>query len=390
MYRILIFAPNYLPAMRYGGPVRSAHGLACGLVELGHKVDVLTTDVDGPSRLDVSLDHPTEMDGVQVHYCPIAEPRRIYYSPALAQRAASLLPYADAVHINGMFLWPGPYIGRAARRLGKPMVISPRGMLMPEMMAGKSPLVKRAWIALQERANLAAASAIHVTSEGEAEGLQKAGLDLAPISVIGNGVQMPPRMPSRAEIDAIWGDVSPGMRVAFLARLDWTKGVDMAIEAVRAHSEAVIRLAGHDQIGLQAELAPRLVRDDGSIAGEFLGPLDGMDKWAFLAGADVLLVPSVRESFGMSVAEAMAMGTPVIATEGVGAATLLSRLDPGLVVPREQTAINAALAALLANDNRRGAIREAGQAMAKTELSWAGIAKQILPLYNCEAMAWRA
>lgn len=379
--RILIFAPNYLPATRYGGPVRSTHGLARGLVELGHNVDVVTTDVDGPRRLDVPLDHPIEMDGVQVHYCPIAKPRRIYYSPALAQRSVSLLPHADAVHINGMFLWPGPHIARAARRLRKPLVISPRGMLMPEMVAGKSPLVKRAWITLQERANLAGATAIHVTSKGEAEGLRKVGLDLAPISVIGNGVQIPVRAPSRAEIDAIWGDVLPGKRVAFLARLDWTKGVDMAIEAARAHSQAVIRLAGHDQIGLQAKLTPRLVREDGSIVGSFLGPLDGADKWAFLAGADVLLVPSVSESFGMSVAEAMAMGTPVIATEGVGAATMLSQLDPGLVVPREQAALNDALVALLADDTRRAAIGGAGRAMVTAELSWSGISEQMLALY---------
>ncbi len=354
---------------------------------MGHKVDVITTDVDGPNRLDVSLDHPIEMDGVEVHYCPISKPRRIYYSPAVAQRAASLMPYSDAVHVNGMFLWPGPFLGRAARQLGKPLVISPRGMLMPEMVAGKSRLVKRAWIATQERANLAAARAIHVTSEGEAEGLQKMGLDLAPISVIGNGVQLPARAPSQPEIDAIWGGVGLGRRVAFLARLDWTKGADMAIEAVRAHPRAVIRLAGHDQIGLQEKLAPRLVRPDGSIAGSFLGPLDGMDKWALLAGADVLLVPSVRESFGMSVVEAMAMGTPVIATEGVGAAALLRRLDPSLVVPREQSVLNAALAKFLADGTRRDAIGQAARAVVKTELTWTGIARQMLALYNGELSA---
>lgn len=379
--RILLFAPNYLPATRYGGPVRSIHGLARGLVELGHHVDVLTTDEDGPTRLDVALDRPTSMDGVQVHYCPVTTPRRIYYSPALARRAADLLPRADAVHINGMFLWPGPHLARAARQLGKPLVISPRGMLMPEMVAGKSRMVKQAWIALQERANLAAAEAIHVTSQGEAEGLRAMGLDLAPVSVIGNGVEIPARMPTQAEIDTVWGDVPPGARVAFLARLDWTKGVDMAIDAVRALSGAVIRLAGHDQIGLQVELAPRLVRNDGSVAGEFLGPLNGMEKWAFLAGADVLLVPSVRESFGMSVVEAMAMGTPVIATEGVGAATLLNRLDPRLVVPRDQVALDAALARLLADEARRKAIGQAAQALATTELSWTSVAGQMLALY---------
>lgn len=383
--RVAIFAPNYLPATRYGGPVRSAHGLARALVALGYHVDVLTTDVDGPGRLDVPLDHPLEMDGVYVHYCPIVAPRRLYFSPALARRAAELMPLADAVHVNGMFLWPGPHLARAARAQGKTLVISPRGMLMPEMVAGKSRIAKQVWIALQERGNLRAAAAIHVTSDSEAEGLRVMRLDLAPLVVIGNGVDAPDRVPSLADIDAVWGDVPPGRRVAFLARLDWTKGADMAIEAVRAHPNAVILIAGHDQIGLQAQLEPRLLRDDGSCCGAFLGPLGGRAKWAFLAGADVLLVPSVRESFGMSVAEALAIGTPVIATEGVGAASMLRRLDPGLVVPREQPALDAALARLLSDAGRRAAVGRAGRVLALSELSWAGAAAAIAALYDRKA-----
>jgi glycosyltransferase involved in cell wall biosynthesis len=380
--RVLLFAPNYLPATRYGGPVRSTHGLARALVAAGHVVDVLTTDVDGPDRLDVPLDRPVEIDGVRVHYCPISTPQRIYRSAVLARRAASLLPRADAVHINGMFLWPGPYLARAARVAGKALVISPRGMLAPEMVAGKSRLVKQVWIALQERANLAAATAIHVTSEGEAAGLHAMGLDLAPVVVIGNGVDMPINPSRPDEIERIWGDVPPGQRVAFLARLDWTKGADMAIAAVRAHPNAVIRLAGHDQIGLRTELESQLRRADGTSCGSFLGQLDGAQKWAFLAGADALLVPSVNESFGMSVAEAMAVGTPVIATEGVGAAPMLRRIDPGLVVPRTQAALDAALARLLAESDRRREIGSAAQHIAATELGWGGIAARMAAVYS--------
>nr|WP_306267871.1 glycosyltransferase [Pararhizobium sp. IMCC3301] len=385
--RVLIFAPNYLPATRYGGPVRSTHGLARALAALGCEVEVLTTDVDGPDRLDVPLDRPVEMDGVEVHYCPITTPRRLYFSPAMARLAHRLVPKVDAVHVNGMFLWPGPLISRAALRADVPLVISPRGMLMPEMVAGKSRLAKTGWIRLLERANLAAAQAIHVTSESEAAGLRAMGLDLAPLAVIGNGVDGPGLAPTQAAIDAVWGDVAPGRRVAFLARLDWTKGVEMAISAARAHPDAVIRIAGHDQIGLRAQLEPQLIRDDGSSCGAFLGPLDGEAKWAFLAGADVLLVPSVRESFGMSVAEALAVGVPVIATEGVGAAGLLRRLDPSLVVPRDQKALDAALTALLADGNRRTRIGLAARELAKTALSWKGIATKMAALYANQTTA---
>lgn len=380
--KILLYAPNYLPATRYGGPVRSAHGLARGLVGLGHEVTVFTTNVDGPGRLDVLSDRPVDRDGVRVRYFPVAPPRRIYCSPAMARAVDAAIGTFDAVHVNGMFLWPGPRIARAAIRAGKPLVVSPRGMLVPELIAGKSVLAKRVWIRLLERRGLAAARAIHVTSEAEAEGVRRLGLDQAPLAVIGNGVERPSVLPGEEEVRAIWGDVPRNRRVAFLARLDWTKGLDLAIHAVRALPRAVLLIAGPDQIGLRARLEPELARVDGSLAGRFLGSLDGAAKWALLAGADVLIAPSLHESFGMSVAEALAVGTPVVATPGVGAAAILKRLDPACVVPREETALAAALARLLGDPARRFRLGRASQTVMAETYSWSEIARQMAVLYQ--------
>ncbi|SLN11627.1 Glycogen synthase [Roseivivax jejudonensis] len=382
--RVLIFAPNYLPATRYGGPVRSTHGLARGLAGQGHEVHVLTTDVDGSGRLDVPLDRPVEMDGVHVHYRPIIPPRRIYFSPALARLADEMVPYMDVVHVNGMFLWPGPRIARAARRAGVALVVSPRGMLMPEMIAGKSRLVKQAWIRAFERANLAGARAIHLTSAGEAEGLRKTGLDLAPCMVIGNGVDAPDPAPTPAEIAAVWGDVPAGRRVAFLARLDWTKGVDLAIDAARACPEVYLRIAGYDQIGLREALLPRTRRSDGSRCAEFVGPLDGRAKWAFLAGADMLLAPSVRESFGMSVAEALAVGTPAIVTPGVGIRTILAELDPELVEERTEEALAESLLEWMRNGPRRKAVGQRAASVMADRHGWHAAAQRMVSLYRGE------
>lgn len=384
--RVLIFAPNYLPATRYGGPVQSTHGLARGLVAQGHEVRVLTTDVDGPGRLDVPLDRPVDMDGVQVHYCPIAHPKRLYYSPAMARLARKYLPESDVVHVNGMFLWPGSYIARIARKLGKPVVISPRGMLMQEMVAGRSRLIKTLWIVLRDLAALRGATAIHVTSDGEAEGLRQIGLDVAPVAIIPNGINRPAQMPDATAIDAIWGDVPRGRRVAMLARIDWTKGVDLAIEATRAHQDAVLKIAGHDQIGLRAELESRLTRGDGSRVGAFVGPLDGADKWAFIAGADVLLAPSVRESFGMAVAEALAIGTPVIVTPGVGAKSIVERVNPQLVCDRDADTLARTLAALLDDKDRLAEASARAKQIMADDYTWPAIADLMLRTYRGEVL----
>ena len=379
--RVAIYAPNYLPAVRYGGPVQSSHGLAKSLVGQGCAVDVFTTDVDGPDRLDVPLGVPVSIDGVSVHYFPIAAPRRIYRSPAMTAALDRLLPEADVLHINGAYLLPGPTAARIARRHSVPYVHAPRGMLAEDMIAGKSRWVKRAWIASFERAALRGAAAIQATAESEAEGLRRLGLDLAPIHVIANGVELPARVDS-AQGETLWKDVPRGRRVAMLGRLDWMKGMDVAIGAIADLPDAHLRIAGPDHAGLRPSLET-LARKAGVAAQvSFAGMIAGDRKWAFLAGADVVVVPSLRESFGITVAEALAVGTPVIVTEGVGASGLVRRIDPDCVVERTPQALASAMERLLRDPARRDAIGASGAALIAGDYGWPAIAARMIALYR--------
>jgi len=380
--RILLYCPNYLPAIRYGGPVRSSHGLAKALVAQGHDVHVVTTNVDGPDLIDTPLAVPVDIDGVSVRYFATQAPRRIYLSPMMGRVLEAEAGSFDVVHTNGMFLWPGPKAAAAAVRAGTPVVVSPRGMLAPELIAGRSTLVKKLWIASFERRHLANAAAIHVTSDEEADGVRRTGLDLAPISVIGNGVEIPAEPPDKTDVEEIWKGVPPGSRVALLGRLDWTKGIDLAIEACVHVSRARLLIAGPDQIGLRTKLEPTIPRDvDGKPVARFVGAVDGARKWALLAGADLLLAPSVKESFGMSVAEALAMGIPVVCTEGVGAKTIVNRLHSSLVVKRDAQALSGAIETMLLHPEHRAALGKQAVSLMHHEYTWHAIAAQMSDLY---------
>jgi glycosyltransferase involved in cell wall biosynthesis len=255
-------------------------------------------------------------------------------------------------------------------------------MLVPEMIMGKSALAKRAWITLLERRSLAAAAAIHVTSEEEAEGVRRLGLGLAPLALIGNGVDLPDRPPTAEEIEQQWANSPAGRRVAFLGRLDWTKGLDLAIDAVLDHPEAHFLVAGHDQLGLRAALEPRLRAAGSEPRGRFVGPVDGRDKWAFLAGADVLVAPSIKESFGIAVAEALAAGTSVICSDGVGVAPIVRRIDPACVVPRTREALSDALKGLLMDGRRRATFGQRAIEIMAAEYTWPAIARKMVGLYE--------
>src|SRR5262245_55360100 len=83
--RILQVVPTYFPAVRYGGPIRSVHGLARALAQRGHDVHVYTTNLDGADDLDVPLRQPVLLDGVTVHYFPVPALRRLAWSPAMGR-----------------------------------------------------------------------------------------------------------------------------------------------------------------------------------------------------------------------------------------------------------------------------------------------------------------
>ncbi len=83
--RLLHVVPTYLPAVRYGGPIQSVHGLCAALAARGHDVHVFTTNVDGPGDSAVPLGRPVDMDGVNVWYFPSRWLRRLYWSPPMAR-----------------------------------------------------------------------------------------------------------------------------------------------------------------------------------------------------------------------------------------------------------------------------------------------------------------
>lgn len=373
--------PSYLPAVRYGGPIRSVHGLARELVRLGHRVHVLTTDIDGPGRLNVPTDRWVELDGVEVRYCPVGRPRRITRAPAMRGELARLLPEVDLVHLHAVWQWPTWLGARAAHRAGVPYLLSPHGMLVEELIARKSPLAKKAWLALIERRTLARAAAIHVTSALEAEAIRALGLDLSPLVEVPNGVDLPDPLPSEREAEDAWEPYPRGRRLLFLGRISWKKGIDRVIRALVDVPDAVLRIVGNDECGTTSELEA-LAREIGvGDRVDFAGPEHGSGKWALLAGADLLVLPSLNENWGIVVSEALGVGTPVVASAGVGAAELVRRHELGAVVDGSAASLAVAIRELLAAPERRRDMGERAKRVIGHNFTHAAVARAMVDVY---------
>lgn len=357
--RLLHVVPTYLPARRYGGPIVAVHGLCRALIERGHDVDVFTTNVDGDGVLDVPTATPVDLDGVRVHYFPSPMPR-LYWSPEM-RRALRSIDH-ELVHSHAIWLWPGYAAARAARRANIPFVISPRGMLVPELIARKSRFVKRAWLATIERRNFAHATAIHFTSAIEEEDAKRTGIPLPSPFVVPNGIDLVPR-PDVARDDHT---------LVFLGRINWKKGLDRAIELL-PRIDAKLVIAGNDEENLTPQLRTLAERLGVADRVEFAGPVYGAAKWELLARATLFVLLSMSENFGNAALEALMMETPVVLSPSVGLAEDIS--GAGTTNADE-------VGALLADKERRAEMGRRGRALVESKFTWPRVAEQMEEAYR--------
>ena len=327
--RILHVIPSYLPAVRYGGPIFATHGLCKALAMRGHEVQVFTTNIDGRGNSPVPIGLPVNLEGVQVRYFPCPLLRRLYWTPALGRALESEIGKFDVVHLHSVFLWPTWAAARAARNAGFPYVLSPRGMLVKELIDRRSWLAKSTWMQIIERSNVEQAAAIHSTSQLEATELQRFGWRLPRLVIISNGVDEP--LPCAGEIATeVKEIVAQQPLVLFLGRLSWKKGLDRLLRAYAATGAGKLAIVGTDDEGL----APRLVKlaRDLRIADRVRilpRTVIGSEKERLFAAARVFVLTSYSENFGNTVLEAMRRRVPVVVTPEVGAADIVRESGGG-------------------------------------------------------------
>lgn len=142
--RFLHVVPTYLPAIAYGGPIVSVHGLCRALAKRGHHVEVFTTNRDRSGVSPVPVGVPVLRDGVRIRYFSSPILKRLFWAPALGVALRREVENFHAVHIHAVFLWPNWAAARAAHRAKVPFVISPKGMLVKELIKQRNPLIKSA------------------------------------------------------------------------------------------------------------------------------------------------------------------------------------------------------------------------------------------------------
>jgi glycosyltransferase involved in cell wall biosynthesis len=374
--------PTYLPAVRYGGPIQSVHALCRALAAQGHVTDVFTTNVDGPGDSAVPLERPVDLEGVQVTYFPSTRLRRLYWSPPMRRALFARVADYDLVHVHAIYLWPTWTAARAARGRHVPYIVSPRGMLVPQLIRRKNRWIKQAWIRLIERPNLEGAAAVHTTSEIEAHHLGGFGWSLPKVVTIPHGVDDPPADTGAAPAPDIAAATAGVPAVLAFGRISWEKGLDRLIAALPLVPAARVIIAGGDggQANALAEQARKInVADRVTIIARHV---DGADKEALFASAAAFAMTSLSENFGLAAFEAMRRGLPVLATPDVGMSEIVAKAEAGVIVDPSPDGIARGLATLLHDRDASRAMGERGRTLVIAEYGWDAVAARMIEVYR--------
>lgn len=302
-------------------------------------------------------------------------PRKLGRSPAMAKwlieeaRAGR----AEILHNHGLWMMPNVYPAWARRRSHCRLVVAPRGTVSPWALKHRW-LKKKLFGWLLQYEALERADAFHATAESEYEDLRRLGYR-QPVCVLPNGIDIPPSAEKRE---------SERRTLLYLGRIHRKKGIDLllrawaVVESRFPNWELVV--AGPDDGGYLAEyqaLAERL----GLVRVSFPGALYGEKKLAAYRQASVYVLPTHSENFGMTVAEALAAGTPAIVTKGAPWSGLCEH-DSGWWIDIGVDPLVATLEEVLAlPESRLRAMGLNGRAWMERDFSWSSIANQMARFY---------
>ena len=331
-----------------GGVPRSVLDLSRLLAEVGHHVSVLTSSESTfPEEWQANSGvRVIGVDGNVTAFGHLSKSARAVVKTALEQH--------DVAHLHGLWRPRNARIAALARTQGVPYVVSPHGMLSRWSM-GQSQRRKALYLRLVEQRALRGASLIHATAQGEKEQILE-WIPSVSIEVVPVAVDLSAYQQTQPESPAQTGDQAGDGRILFISRLHKKKGCEIAIDAIGLLKNQGFRgrlwIAGDGTPAYTQALIARAASQGLQEQVEFLGPIFGEEKRALYRKADVMVLPTYQENFGIVLAESMVSGTPVITTRGTDIWPEIEASGGGVIVEQSVEGFAQAIGDLLADRSR--------------------------------------
>jgi glycosyltransferase involved in cell wall biosynthesis len=314
-----------------GGPVENIKQLASVMAKMGHHTEILTLDAPDASWI---RDFPFPVHVVGPGTGTYGYARKLV--PWLLKHASAY----DAVFVRGIWQYHSLGCWRALRNSAVPYFVFPHGMLDPWFRRAHPLKHAKKWLywPWSEYRVLRDAKAVLFTCEEERILARESfWLYRCDERVVSYGTSAP-RESGQSQREAFFA-LHPGLRnkhlALFLGRIHSKKGCDLLIDAyaevLRNQPNWHLVIAGPDQDGLQSKLMARAQEQQLDHAITWTGMIAGDVKYGALRAAEVFVLPSHQENFGIVVAEALACATPVLISKKVNIWREVEQDGAGLV-----------------------------------------------------------
>jgi len=368
-----------------GGPVRSTGLLIKGIENKGVRCKIVSPI---PYNYDVSKIEILKKD-YDVEYYPLTYFSKFFpsYSSKFASTIENIIDDFDIIHLHGVFDYYTYFVCK--NKSDKPIVLSPRGSLIEfgfninlVNKMKKSLYIKSLGKMIFDRVD-----AIHLTSEYEFEEFQKVvGIKYnSKIHIIPNGINIDN---SKYSEDLFLDKYNLRNKriILFLGRIHKVKGLNILIQAfarlVTKYKDLILVISGPDENGYKNIIDKLIETYKIKNYVLFTGMIDGELKWSAYRSAEIFVLPSYTENFGMVVIEAMVCGVPVILSNRVGIYRDVEKKGAGVIIEPNVDSLYNGIRTLL--DNRELAIKtgENGREMVKEYYDINAVSDKMIGLYK--------
>lgn len=378
--RVLHVSPFYGSTPEHGGIAASVSTLAESQATRGASVTVFVPDPEVKRR------RALEANGVVVSRFPSVPKIPGTLSVSMISACLTEVRQYDILHAHGLWNFPAVAGAFAARRSGTPYVISPCGMLSAPALGQKKLRKKLHWWLLQ-RALVRSARILHFTTvlertaaarwvNGKASVVVPRGIDLESIKCGVDKGEFRDRLRLRENT----------ILLAFLGRINPIKGLGVLFQSLRlvlsSRPNTVLGIAGPDEKGYKLRLQSLAHQLGITNRVKWVGTLHGNDKFAFLRDADLFVLPSYSENFGLAALEAMAVGCPVLVSDQVGIAADIQAAGAGYVSPVDVELLAKGIVMALSDPTARRAHSASARRLIHENYNASTIAQRMLDAYR--------
>lgn len=367
-----------------GGTTFSVSALCEAAANAGVKHSLVT--VQAPTGEPEHLPNPDLVETIRVGGFRF-QTNRFFWSPAFRStlRRYCRTRGVQVIQSHGMWTQPNHVAARVARELGLPFIVSAHGTLEPWAWRHHAWKKRPAWWLWVHR-DLQSAVVLRATARQEVEAMRILGLR-NPIALIPNGVDLPPAS-QRSEIGAQRPearDQRSGVRTAlFISRIHPKKGLLNLVAAwsqVRPAGWRIV-LCGPDECGHTQQVKRAAAEAGLSGVFDFRLPVYGPEKEALYANANLFVLPTFSENFGLVIAEALAAGVPVITTKGTPWEELRTHQCGWWIDIGVEPLAAALREAVALSDEQRRNMGQRGRRLVEENYGWPKIGRDMKAVYG--------